>query len=263
MDPIVSFNKARWEELSASNVQYSVPMLDLDSGKARAFIDPERQLAGIAGRKVLCLAASGGQQSAAFGILGADVTVFDISENQLARDRSTAEHYRTRVQTIQGDMQDLSVFEDGRFDVVWLAHSINFVPDARKVLREAARVCAHGGRTRISFTNPYVHGVWNHPTGDGFLLSRPYIDGAEVNEEDMSWTFSDPAGRPRKVEGPREFRHSLSTIMNCMIQAGLRIDGFWEHLRREASPEKGSWSHFETIAPPWLTLWATKGAAPA
>ena len=39
---------------------------------------------------VLCLAAGGGQQSVAFALLGANVTVFDLSETQLEHDRLAA-----------------------------------------------------------------------------------------------------------------------------------------------------------------------------
>ena len=138
MDQWVAFNRERWEELSALNVGYAVPWLTLDRESARRAIDPEgelRPLVSMDNLDVLCLAASGGQQSAAFGILGARVTVFDLSENQLSKDRLAARHYGFPIETIQGDMQDLSVLRPEAFDLVWLAHAINFVPDARGVLR--------------------------------------------------------------------------------------------------------------------------------
>jgi 2-polyprenyl-3-methyl-5-hydroxy-6-metoxy-1,4-benzoquinol methylase len=50
----------------------------------------------VKGKDVLCLASSGGQQSAAFGVLGANVTVFDLSENMLKKDVATAKHYGIR-----------------------------------------------------------------------------------------------------------------------------------------------------------------------
>jgi 2-polyprenyl-3-methyl-5-hydroxy-6-metoxy-1,4-benzoquinol methylase len=50
-------------------------------------------LGDISGKRVLCLAAGGGQQSAAFGLLGADVTVFDLSDEMLARDQAAASRY--------------------------------------------------------------------------------------------------------------------------------------------------------------------------
>jgi SAM-dependent methyltransferase len=258
MDPIVAFNKERWEELSASNVRYSAPWLDLNKETARKLIDPEGQLECIEHVKVLCLAASGGQQSAAFGILGANVTVFDLSENQLAKDKLAAKHYGIHVETIQGDMQDLSVFSPEAFDVVWLAHSINFVPNASVVLQQIARICKVGGRVRINFTNPYVHGAWDCPSGNGFLISQPYVDGDQIECMDPYWIFADPDGKDKKVEGPKEYRHALSTIINSLIANRFVIKGLWEEIGTKPNPEIGSWEHFKRVAPPWLTIWVQK-----
>jgi 2-polyprenyl-3-methyl-5-hydroxy-6-metoxy-1,4-benzoquinol methylase len=258
MDTTIAFNKERWEELSSVGVQFSVPWLDLKEEAARQLIDPEAQLDQIEKKKVLCLAASGGQQSVAFGILGAQVTVFDLSENQLEKDRSAAEHYGIKVETIQGDMQDLSKLAARTFDIVWLAHSINFVPNASLVIKQIARLSKVEAKLRISFTNPYVHGVWDCPMGTGFLLSQPYVDGAQVTYADPYWEFADPDGKNQRVQGPREYRHSLSTIINGLISNDFIIKGFWEKVGAELSPETGSWEHFMKVAPPWLTIWAQK-----
>jgi SAM-dependent methyltransferase len=258
MDATIAFNKERWEELSSSGVQFSVPWLDLNEGTARKLIDPEGHLDQIPNKTVLCLAASGGQQSAAFGILCARVTVFDLSENQLEKDRIAAKHYGIDVETIQGDMQDLSHLATDDFDIVWLAHSINFVPNVSLVIKEIGRICKADGKLRMSFTNPYVHGVWTSPTGEGFLLSQPYVDGAQVTYADPYWAFTDPYGKSQRIRGPKEYRHSLSTVINGLICNGFKIEGFWEDIGTEPSPETGSWEHFMKVAPPWLRIWAQK-----
>ena len=86
------------------------------------------------GKSVLCLAGGDGQQSAAFGLLGAKVSVVDFSEAQLEKDREVAVHYGLVIDTVEGDMRDLSHFADDSFDVVYHSYSINFVPDADTVL---------------------------------------------------------------------------------------------------------------------------------
>ncbi|MFW5738388.1 MAG: hypothetical protein ACOCYX_05705 [Spirochaetota bacterium] len=60
------------------------------------------------------------------------------------------------------------------------------------------------------------------------------------------------------MEGPVEYRHSLSTIVNRCIAEGPSIDGLWECLGDAADPEPGSWDHFERVAPPWLVVWTTR-----
>ncbi len=74
---------------------------------------PANILCDVDGADVLCLASGGGQQSAVFGLLGAQVTVVDFSEKQLEGDRKAAAHYGFEVTTIQADMRDLSSSADG------------------------------------------------------------------------------------------------------------------------------------------------------
>ena len=140
-DDVAQYNQERWEDLAAHGLEYTRPILDLDAESALAMVDPQGVAGDLSGKDVLCLAGAGGQQSAAFGILGAKVTVLDITETQLERDRDAAAHYGIDVRTVQGDMRDLSAFEDGSFDLVHQAHSINFIPDPGAGL-PGSRPCA-------------------------------------------------------------------------------------------------------------------------
>jgi 2-polyprenyl-3-methyl-5-hydroxy-6-metoxy-1,4-benzoquinol methylase len=133
LDNVSNYNRERWNALVRANALFTRPALHLDATSARQKIDSEGLLGELTGKRVLCLAGGGGQQSAAFALLGARVTVYDLSDAQLERDREAAAHYGFSVETIQGDMRDLSHFADGAFDVVWHPYSINFVPDIRVV----------------------------------------------------------------------------------------------------------------------------------
>ena len=64
-------------------------------------------------------------------------------------------------------------------------------------------------------------------------------------------------GTSRRVKGPKEFRHTLSTVVNGLVKQGFMIRGVWEEATDEANPPPGSWEHFKLITPPWLTFWAT------
>ena len=256
MDDLARYNKERWEELAKANISFSRPALDLDAAAAREMADPEGMMGDVAGKDVLCLAGGGGQQSAAFALLGASVTVLDLSETQLARDQEAARHYGIDVATIQGDMRDLSRFPEASFDLVWHAHSLNFVPDARQVFREVARVLRPGGLYRLHCTNPFVHGVWDEWTGDGYALRHTYVDGGEVTWADSYWDVDAGDGTCKRVKGPREFRHGLGTLVNGLIELGFVLLGVWEAIGGDPEARPGSWPHFESIAPPWLTFWA-------
>ena len=258
VDEIAHYNMGRWNELAEAGVAYARPYLDLDEGSARELVDPDGVIGEFEGKDILCLAGGGGQQSAGFSILGANVTVFDLSEVQLEHDRQAARHYGLDLRTIQGDMRDLSMFEADSFDVVWHGHSINFVPDAREVFRQVVRVLRPGGVYHVSCANPYFINVeledWK---GDGYRLWDTYGDG-EIEIANPYWTFVDANGVDRRVRGPREFRHTLETLVNGMIEHGFNVVKVREvgNDDQDAELEPGTWEHFKSIAPPYLTFWA-------
>ena len=120
MDELGRCNQQRWGALADARILYSRPWLDLDAKSAVERLDDGQGMLGdVAGLDVLCLAGGGGQQSAAFGLLGANVTVVDLTPTQLDHDQQAARHYGlTHVKTVQGDMRDLSGFAADSFDLV-------------------------------------------------------------------------------------------------------------------------------------------------
>lgn len=263
LDDLARYNKERWEELAQAGVAYSRPFLNLDRTAAQKLVDPLSLTGELAGKDVLCLAGGGGQQSAAFSILGAKVTVLDLSETQLERDREAAQHYGYEVRTEYGDMRDLSRFADASFDIIWHAHSINFIPDVNPVFEGVARLLRPGGFYRLSFHNPLTHGMdetkWD---GRGYPLCEPYINGAEIDQDRLfavpEWTFENDAGELQRIRGPREFRHTLSALLNGLIQRGLQIVHFEEDPVEAVDPTPGSWEHFLLVTVPYMSLWARK-----
>jgi SAM-dependent methyltransferase len=261
MDELAGYNKDRWDELVRSDVEYSRPWLDLDRTSARERLDPHGMLDEIAGKDVLCLASGGGQQSAAFGVLGAQVTVFDLSDAQLEGDRAAAAHYGIPMRAIQGDIRDLSPLEGDTFDIVYEEYSLEFVPDVRPVFGEVARVIRPGGLYYLGFGNPFTHSSVDDEAWDGesYPLKYPYIDGEETTHLDPKWGYWDVEtqdGRTIKVESPKEYRHALSTLLNGLIGQGFVLLGIWEVLGGDLEAEPGSWEHFQAFAPPSLKLWA-------
>ncbi|NJN82784.1 MAG: class I SAM-dependent methyltransferase, partial [Caldilineaceae bacterium] len=222
-------------------------------------------LGDVAGKRVLCLAASAGQQSPAFALLGAQVTVFDLSPAQLERDREAAAHYGLEIETVQGDMRDLSAFEDATFDVVWQAYSINFVPDVRPVLAEASRVLKPDGLYRIQWANPFTQLIDEESwTGEGYILKHPYVDGASLIERNPHWNVWDVTnadGSTTQIASPREFVHALSAVVNALVANGLVILHLSEWADYDPDAEPGSWEYYKAVAPLFLTIWAMKRPA--
>jgi SAM-dependent methyltransferase len=257
MDDIHKTNRERWNALARANVEYSKPFLDFTREQAAQYVYRYGVLKDVAGKQVLCLASGGGQDSVAFGLLGADVTVLDLSDVQLERDRQGAAHHKLSTKTIQGDMRDLSIFAADTFDVVWQVYSINFVPSVELVFQGVARVLKPGGIYFLQFANPIVHSIdeekWD---GNAYPLKDLYREGEDLSERFPHWDVDQPDGSQVKLTSPHEFRHILSTMMNTLVSNGFVLLGLWEWMRADEDPEPGSWAHFTQVAPPYLsTFW--------
>jgi len=259
MDEAAAYNTARWQALAEANALFTRPNFDLDAKSARARLDPQGRLGDLAGKEVLCLAAGGGQQSAAFALLGARVTVLDLAPAQLERDQAVAAHYQVAITTRQGDMRDLSGFAPAVFDLVWHPYSLSFVPDVGVVFREVARVLRPGGLYYLQCANPFFLGLGQRDwTGQGYALRHPYTDGAVIVSDDVEWVYDRAAYPEAPIPGPREYRHTLSTLINGLIAHGFVLRHMDDTLDLPADPSAppGTWEHFTAVAPPWIAFWS-------
>jgi SAM-dependent methyltransferase len=183
----------------------------------------------MAGADVLCLASGGGQQAPIFAAAGAHVTVLDNSPKQLAQDRFVAERESLDLETVQGDMRDLSAFDDESFDLVFHPVSNLFVPEVRPVWKEAFRVLRRGGSLLAGFLNPVVY-IFDLELADDtgevrVRYSLPYSDGTSRSEEEL--------GRQIERSEPLEFSHTLEEQIGGQIEAGFLISGFYEDRHRD------------------------------
>jgi 2-polyprenyl-3-methyl-5-hydroxy-6-metoxy-1,4-benzoquinol methylase len=259
MDKVAKYNVERWRALVEADALFTRPALNLDTVSARERIDPEGRLGNLNGKDVLCLACGGGQQSVAFALLGANVTVFDLSEAQLQRDAEAAAHYGVNIKIVQGDMRDLSSFEVATFDIVYHAYSLGFVPDASTVFRQVARVLRAGGIYYFNCANPFFIGLserdWN---GEGYTLKHPYLDGAEITCEDQEWVY-ERNQTDELIRSAREYRHTLSTLISGLVDQSfliLHVSDYTDFYP-DSKAEPGSWDHFISVAPVWLSFWAS------
>ena len=79
---------------------------------------------------------------------GAKVTVFDNSLCESVQDQFVAVRDNLTLDTIVGDMANLSAFDDETFDLIFHPASNCFAPDIRPVWRECFRVLRRGGDRR-------------------------------------------------------------------------------------------------------------------
>jgi len=185
---------------------------------------PRDWLGELRERDVLCLASGGGQQSPVLAAAGARVTSFDLSDEQLAKDRIVAERDGLPITCIRGNMADLSPLIDASFDLIFHPVSNVFAEDVRPVWRECFRVLRRGGVLLAGFMNPIFH-LFDHDEAraTGQLVVKYPLPFSDL-------TNPDPMARERWLKSgmATEFSHSLDAQIGGQLAAGFTLTGFYE-----------------------------------
>ena len=190
---------------------------------------PKEWFPSLKGLKVLCLASGGGQQAPIFAALGADVTLLDASPRQLAQDQFVAERENLTIKLIEGDMADLSAFEDESFDLIFNPISNLFVPDLEPVWRECCRVLQVGGVLITGFLIPdeFVFDDVALDNQGAFVVKYPlpYIEYETLNQKELE----------RRIRNKEmfHFSHTMEAQLGGLTKAGFAITGFYEDRRSE------------------------------
>ena len=152
---IVKHNQVAWENQSNQAESPWVKAVSRDemaearAGNWQVILTPTKPVpqewfGDIRGKELLGLASKGGEQVPLFAVAGAQVTSFDNSPVQLAKDEYVALRDGLDIAYEQGDMADLSLFDDESFDL--------FPPGIQRLLRThsagVASLCANTATQR-------------------------------------------------------------------------------------------------------------------
>jgi ubiquinone/menaquinone biosynthesis C-methylase UbiE len=177
----------------------------------------------IVGLKILCLASGGGQQGPILSAAGADVTVTDISKKQLDQDDKVAKRDGLNLKTLQGDMSDLSDFNDEYFDIVINPVSNLFVKDVHPVWNEVSRVLKDKGLLIAGFTNPLLWIFDDDQERKGILDVKHSIPSSTLD-----YLPKDEVQDYINSNQTIEYAHTLEDQIQGQIDAGFVIAGFYE-----------------------------------
>jgi SAM-dependent methyltransferase len=225
-DP-VAHNRAAWDREVAGGNEWTRPVGPEVIARARAgdwsvvligYEPAPRDWfpAELAGAAVLCLASGGGQQGPVLAAAGADVTVFDNSPAQLARDEEVAAREGLAIRTVLGDMRDLSAFPDASFDVVVNPVSNVFCPELAPVWLESFRVLRPGGVLMTGFANPdiFIFDVTALDERGEFVVRHPLpFSSLDLPEDERARAYGDG--------GPIEYSHTMTEQIGGQLAAGF------------------------------------------
>lgn len=248
------YNRSAWDKAAERGNEWTLPVsAEVIAAARRGDWEilltetkpvPRQWFPDLKGKEVLCLASGGGQQAPILAAAGARrVTVLDNSPKQLERDRAVAGRDDLPLVAIEGDMADLSLFEDESFDLVFHPCSNLFVADVRPVWTEAFRVLRRGGVMLAGFVNPIIY-LFDHQLMERGLLevryALPYSDMQSLTEEERA---------PLVERGdPLEFGHTLADQIGGQTDSGFVITDFYEDHHRTLEIAKYTATYIATRA---------------
>jgi SAM-dependent methyltransferase len=227
-------NRSGWNRWARSGGEWSQPysaerLEAARQGNVHVVLTPNKRVPAdwlgiLKGKAVLGLASGGGQQMPLFAAAGAQVTSFDLSDAQLARDSAVADAHGLDIRTVQGNMADLSALPSEHFDLIFHPVSNVFAPDLKPVWAEAFRVLKPGGRMLSGMMQPVFYCFDHQELDEGGPLtlrySVPYSDLEQLPKERLeAWIASGEV---------LEFGHSLQDLLGLPLEAGFAMTGFYD-----------------------------------
>lgn len=227
---IANLNRIAWDNEVKIGNQWTIIVSSQEVQRAREGdirirltpnkLIPLSWLSDLKGKKVLGLASAGGQQGAILAAFGTDVTIFDNSPFQLNQDIKANSLYNLDVKTVQGDMRDLSVFEDESFDCIINPVSNCFIDNLESYHKHMFRVLKKGGYLLLGFMNPILYAIQPKRKFLKLKYTIPYSDTKSLSEKALE--------KRLKTHDTIEFSHSFDDQIGGLCKAGFLIKDFYK-----------------------------------
>lgn len=247
---VKAHNEATWDQMARKQLRFTQParreelMNPLKTLDTSGWLNP-----GVQGKRLLCLAAGGGRHGPLYAAAGADVTVVDISAEQLQQDRQMATSHQLSLRTVQTSMDELQMFDEGEFDVVVHPVSTCYLPNLQGVYRQVARVTRPQGLYISQHKQPTSLQADVKPSAGGFRIGEPYYRSGPLAPSEPSL---------HREAGAMEFLHRWEELLGLMCRAGFVIEDLIEPQHADPAATHGSFSHRSCFVAPYVRVKARR-----
>lgn len=156
-------------------------------------------------------------------LAGANVTVTDLSDQQLANEKYVSAREGYSINIIKADLSKQFPFEDNSFDIIFNPVSNCYIEHLQPVWNECSRVIRKNGILMMAFVKEEFFLFEPDYKNEDFLISRhtlPFNPYKDLSEE----------SKKRFIEEhrPFAFSHSLTEQIGGLIKAGFEITDIYE-----------------------------------
>lgn len=213
------------------------------------------ELGDVSGKTLLHLQCHFGMDSLDWARRGAKVTGVDISDVAIAEAKKLNEEFSLDAKFICANVYDIGISKTGEskttpseglgeaaFDIVFTSYgTIGWLPDLKPWAIMIAERLKPGGIFYVAEFHPMV---WMFD--DDFTHIKYSYENREVIVTENQGTYTD---RKADIKGKEySWNHSISEVLNALIEAGLRVRFFNEHMyspypcfRNVMESEPGKW----------------------
>lgn len=219
------------------------------------------ELGDVKGKTMLHLQCHFGMDSLDWARKGAIVTGVDLSDVAIEEARRLNGELGLNASFVCCNVLDTCDFVNDQFDIVFTSYgTIGWLPDLDPWARVVAQKLKPAGVFYIAEFHPMV---WVFD--DDFTYIKYSYENREVIITENEGTYTD---RNADIKGKEySWNHSISEVLNALIDAGLKIEMFNEHMyspypcfRNTVEFETGKWhiKGLEGKIPMVYSLRATK-----
>ena len=188
----------------------------------KEWFEPYYKNSKLTGVKLLGLASGGGQQMPMFAALGADCTILDYSDRQLANEKLVAERENYNINIVKADMTKRLPFDDNSFDIIFHPVSNAYIEDVYHVWNECYRVLKPGGILIASMGNSVGY-LFDDDCGEenNQLVVVSKFPVNPLKDPELYNKYSAP-------DDSLEFSHTLEEQIGGQLKAGFILKDLYE-----------------------------------
>ncbi|MGM7702380.1 class I SAM-dependent methyltransferase [Pseudalkalibacillus sp. Hm43] len=215
-------------------------------------------MVNVEGSRIINLLGSKGNKAVAFALLGADVTVVDISEDNAKYATELAQAANVDIQYIVSDVLDIpQEHKLGYFDYVILELGVlHYFVDLKPLFRLIQSLLTPGGTFILRDYHPFVSKMLNFEGGTCVATGNYFSE--ELVEVDVAFSKLLSENQRTTLKQNKIRRWTLGEIVTALVDTGLVIKSLDEEQGIKWAFPPGSPEKIEDRLPGVFTLVATK-----
>ena len=155
--------------------------------------------------------------------LGAKAVGVDFSGEAIALARSLSRETGIGANFVCSDIYELLNVLDDRFDIVFTSAGVLcWLPDLKHWGEIVSHFVRPGGFFYVFDSHPFSLMFDDSARVTELQVTRSYFSGPEPEYWEPEGDYADP--NAKATRGSYEWTHSLDSIVNALIEAGLRIE---------------------------------------